>query len=68
MIYDVLQRAIEANPHKKGVRLYRMITGDLIHYWAWARTSQEALSKVTRNMGITATPHVFGVNIDSGGF
>ena len=68
MIYNVLQQAVEANPRKKGVKLYRIIARDLVHYWAWARTSQEALSKVARDMGITATPHVFGVNIDSGGF
>ena len=68
MIYNILQQAIEADSHKKGIVLYRIEQGGERQGWVWARTSQEALSKVARDLGITATRHVSGVNINSGGF
>ena len=69
MIYGTLQLAVEADPRKKGVMLYRMKQEWINQQsWTWARTSQEALAKVARDIGFIATRHISGVNIDSGGF
>jgi len=59
------ERALAQNPHKKGVKLYKIIWQSVKDGWVWSRTQQEALATMATDLGIKAIPLRVGVTIES---
>ncbi len=66
LVTTYLQIALESDPHKKGVQLYR-VTREVTHSerYVWARSNQEALASVAKVVGFAAFPFRVGVQMET---
>ena len=59
-----LQIALESDPQKKGVVLYRVTDGQC-EYYVWARSNQEALAAAAKHKRFEAFPFRVGVVMET---